>query len=70
MCGALRESDLEPYFWIPLVVQTIVVAGLLVRSARRARARAADPSLFPMYFWLLVALVPFWAIRWVEPKVF
>jgi hypothetical protein len=59
-CGNLLESSLAHYVWIPLFVQTLMIAVKLAHSWRAAKRRGQQ-FIFPMYFWFLALLCPLWS---------
>jgi hypothetical protein len=62
-CGSLVESSLAHYIWIPLFIQTVLIAAKLAHSWMAAKRQLGVSFIFPMYFWFLVLLCPFWSKR-------
>ena len=64
-CGTLSESALAHYVWIPLFIQTLLIAAKLAHSWHTAKRQLGVSFIFPMYFWFLAFLVPFWSERFL-----
>ena len=55
-CGPLNMEEMFEWLWVPLSLQFVIVAALLVRATALAKKQ-----LIPLYLYLLASLVPFWS---------